>query len=450
MKSESVSRLQDIPVRIIGSGTGAPSPAPRPQYHGRRRAAQLLALAVVTLVPLTGLFRIDVRAGAMVILDRQIWFSDFFIVFGLWIFLATALIYLYSLAGTAFCGWACPQNSVSEWANFVTRRLLGKRAEVSLDGTPVVVTTSRRHWQNWALLAAAFLAAALVMALVPMLYFLPPRTILSFLSMRADPDLPGSLYWIYSVFVLIFLLDVTFLRHFWCRFICVYRVWQHSFKTKQTLHIAFDQSRSADCEGCNYCVTQCFIELDPRGTDVFDSCINCGECIDACDRMHRKRETPGLLSFEFGSRRGISLVSSQANTSQRHNNEYSLLGRLRWTIPFSVASLAMFAWGLFSYQPYHLSLDHGSAAAGQPIRQYLIEVASKHYHDGTVHLEVLGLDPGDYVLDQTSLKLTATEHRRVRLDIPGQLRHGLYRVVLRARSDDGWEESLSFQHLASP
>ena len=215
MKSESVSRLQDIPVRIIGSGTGAPSPAPRPQYHGRRRAAQLLALAVVTLVPLTGLFRIDVRAGAMVILDRQIWFSDFFIVFGLWIFLATALIYLYSLAGTAFCGWACPQNSVSEWANFVTRRLLGKRAEVSLDGTPVVVTTSRRHWQNWALLAAAFLAAALVMALVPMLYFLPPRTILSFLSMRADPDLPGSLYWIYSVFVLIFLLDVTFLRHFW-------------------------------------------------------------------------------------------------------------------------------------------------------------------------------------------------------------------------------------------
>jgi len=255
------------------------------------------------------------------------------------------MVFLYSIAGTVFCGWVCPQNTVAEWANFMTRKFLGKRAEVSLDGSAVRVTASKDHLLNWIVLALCFVGASMMVALVPMLYFYPVSAVWSFVSLRPSPALAGSLYWIYTVFVLIVLLDITVLRHFWCRFICVYRVWQHSFKTRQTLHIAYDKSRASDCPGCDYCVTKCFIDLDPRSTDVFDSCINCGECVDACNRMHQKEGKRGLLRFEFGER------STGQTAARRRNNEYSLLGRSRWALPFTFLGLAMFVWGIWTYEP---------------------------------------------------------------------------------------------------
>jgi polyferredoxin len=289
----------------------------------------------------------------------------------------------------------------------------------------------------------------MLMALAPLLYFFPPRVVWSFISFRVDPDLPASMYWIYTVFVLICLLDITVLRHFWCRFICIYRVWQHSFKTRQTLHIAYDASRSADCLGCDYCVTQCFLELDPRSTDVFDSCINCGECVDACTRMHQKKNQPGLLRFEFGQRTVSRTVSGAANTAARHNNEYSLLGRVRWTLPFSMLGVAMFAWGLWSYQPYHLAIDHDRAAALESASQYQIALTNKRYQAGDIHLSVSGLANTDYHLEQSDLHLLGTEHQVVHLIISQHLSHGLHRFIIHAQSPDGWHDDIPVQHLAS-
>ena len=117
--------LQDIPVRVMAA-------APKPRYHWRRRLLQALFIVILVAIPLSGLLRIDPVAGAFVVLDRQVWWSDFFLVFGLWILLAAGLVLLYSTLGTAFCGWACPQNTLSELANQWTYRLLGKRADIGL------------------------------------------------------------------------------------------------------------------------------------------------------------------------------------------------------------------------------------------------------------------------------------------------------------------------------
>ncbi|HLA74394.1 MAG TPA: 4Fe-4S binding protein, partial [Gammaproteobacteria bacterium] len=86
----------------------------------RRRAMQAAMILIFILIPLSGLFRIDPAAGSFVILDRQVWFSDFFLVIGFWVAVASGLILMYSTVGTAFCGWACPQNTLSEWANRMT------------------------------------------------------------------------------------------------------------------------------------------------------------------------------------------------------------------------------------------------------------------------------------------------------------------------------------------
>jgi len=443
MSYSAQTRLREIPVRVLAPGASSATPSTPTAFHGRRRAVQLVALALIVLVPTTGLFRIDPIAGAFVVLDRQVWFADFFLFFGLWIFLATVMVFLYSIAGTVFCGWVCPQNSVAEWANFMTRKFLGKRAEVSLDGAPVRVTASKDRLQNWLILALCFFGAAMAIALVPMLYFYPLPVVWSFVTLRPDPALASSLHWIYAVFVLIVLLDVTVIRHFWCRFICVYRVWQHSFKTRQTLHIAYDASRAADCVGCNYCTTKCFLDLDPRSTDVFDSCINCGECVDACDRMHQKSGTTGLLRFEFGERG----AAARAATRKR-NNEYSLLGRSRWALPFTFLGLAMFFWGIWSYEPYHLSVDHRAAAAGQTITDYQIAIANKRYRDADLRVRVSGIDPSEYHLSADAVKLGRAQHQSLTLSISPQLKHGLYPVRIDVQAQDGWVGHFQFQHLA--
>src|SRR5450756_2875648 len=248
MKLASTSALPLGAAAPAGFPTSAnPTRANSVRYHGRRRLVQAISFALAILVPATGLMRIDPSAGALVVLDRQIWFADFFLVAGLWIMLASALVILYSVAGTVFCGWVCPQNTLAEWANHMTHKLLGKRAEVSLNGDAPKVAAAKNKALNWTLLGLSFLCAAMLVALLPLLYFYPPDVVWSFITLRTDPRLAGSLYWIYSVWVLIIFLDIAVLRLFWCRFACVYRVWQHSFKTKETLHVAYDASRADEC-----------------------------------------------------------------------------------------------------------------------------------------------------------------------------------------------------------
>jgi polyferredoxin len=436
MSTSSRSSLQSIPIRIAPAG---PAAVPT-RYHERRRAIQLLMLALAVLIPVTGLFRIDPVGGALVVLGRQVWFSDFFLIFGLWITLATALIFLYSIAGTVFCGWACPQNTLAEWANYMTRLLLGRRAEVSLTGEPIQVTASKNRAANWVVLGLSFVLASMLAALVPMLYFYPPGAVWSFASLRADARLPGSLYWIYSVFVLIILLDVSVLRHFWCRFLCVYRVWQHSFRTRQTLHVAYDAGRSGDCNGCNFCETRCFIELDPRRTEVYSSCINCGECIDACGVMHQKKGEPGLLRFEFGER--------GARGGPR-DAQPSLLSRSRWALPFTLLGLLMFGWGLRTYEPFHLSVDHAEAAPGRAIQDYRIAIANKEYREHSLDVRVSGIPAGTYRLSEERLAVGGTERATLMLSIAPGLKHGLYPVHIEVRADDGWVGRFDIQHLAA-
>lgn len=426
--SDALSR---IPVKVIGTAK------PGLRLHLARRAVQAGFILLAILIPASGLFRIDPVAGAFVVLNRQIWFSDFFLMFGLWIMVATSAVMLYSVAGTVFCGWACPQNTMAEWANYMTRMFLGKRAEVSLEGNAPIVAASKKKAVNWAILGVSFLAAALFFGIIPLFYFYPPQVVWSFVTFSPDPHLAKSLHYIYFVCVIIILLDISVIRHFWCRFSCIYRVWQHFFRTKETLHVLYDESRSADCAKCNYCSTVCFLGLDPKRTDLYDSCINCGECINACDRLHAKEGGKGLLSFEMGERK-----KSRASTFR--NNVGSLASRINWTGPITLLGLSMFAWGLYSYSPFNLSADRFDSSG----QDYQIEVANKLYKPAEISLRVSGLPKGSYRLDAESFHLDAAKRRKVTLHIDPDLPKGLHRVLIRADSDSGWSDSFGIEHYS--
>ncbi|NOZ54381.1 MAG: 4Fe-4S binding protein [Gammaproteobacteria bacterium] len=410
------------------------------RLHWQRRAVQIATIVIAVIIPLSGLFRIDPVAGAFVIIDRQIWWSDFFLVFGLWLVIASGLVMLYSTVGTAFCGWSCPQNSLSEWANYLTRRLLGKRADVSLTGEKVQVGANKNKWLNWLLLGAGFLVAALFFALVPLFYFYSPSVIWSFVTFQYNEQLAGSLHYIYFIFVLIVFIDIAFIRHFWCRFMCIYKVWQHGFKTKQTLHIDYDSSQAELCEKCNYCVTSCFLELDPRKTELYDTCINCGECITACDQLQAKKGRQGLLRFNVGER----FVNKKNLLRTRLS---SLSSRVHWTLPFAALGVAMFVWGLVSYEYYHLVVYRADISHGQQITDYRIVVSNKRNGAAEVAIEIEGLSAEQYHVSSTTARFAGVGRMDLDLKISPDMPPGLHSFLVHARAPNGWAERFRVQHF---
>jgi polyferredoxin len=427
--------IASIPVKVIGARKE------RKEFHWKRRLSQIAAILLAVLLPVSGLLRIDPEAGAFVVVDRQIWFSDFFLMSGLWITLASGLVLLYSSAGTVFCGWICPQNTLAEWANDLTHKLLGKRAEVNMSGEAPRVAAAKNKVTNWLLLGSAFLAAAMFFALIPLLYFYPPRMVWHFMTFQHDAQLARSLYWIYTVCVLVLFLDITMIRHFWCRFSCIYRVWQHSFKTKQTLHVTYDASRADECAKCNYCVTACFINLDPRKTDIYDSCINCGECIDACNRLHAKQGINGLLRFEMGERK-------QTTVGRFRNATVSLLARAKWASAFTVLGASLFLWGLWTYQPYHVAVYRAETQHSHSINDYRIAVSNKLYRPAEFSVLVQGLPRDSYHLNASEIKLAPAARGSVTLSVAPNLPHGLYAVAITVSAVDGWIGHYRIQHFS--
>jgi polyferredoxin len=425
--------LSKIPIAVEAVPSGR-------RFHWRRRLTQFAFIAALILIPVTGLLRIDPIAGAFVVLDRQIWWADFFLVFGLWLALASGMVLLYSTVGTAFCGWACPQNSLAELANRWTYKLLGKRADMSMSGEKMAVAASKNRWPNWLLLSLILLSVSMVMALIPLLYFYPPEVVWSFITFQDDARLADSLHYIYSIFVLVFLMDIGFIRHFWCRFICIYKVWQHGFKTHQTLQVAYDESRAEQCVKCNYCNTVCIVGIDPRNTDMYDSCINCGDCIDACNQLQAKKGGRGLLSFKSGA-----AASGKRGALARNLASMSL--RMRWTLPFAALGLGMFIWGLIDYQYYHLAVYRADTEHGTEIRDYRVAVSHKLYRDAELKVSLEGLPENSYRLSADTVHFTSAGRVDLNLHIDPVLEKGLHRFLVHVESSDGWRDSYRVQHF---
>lgn len=425
--------LSNIPINVEISKS-------RMSFHMRRRLTQLLFICLLVIIPVSGLLRIDPIAGAFVVMGRQIWWSDFFLVFGLWILLASGLVLLYSTVGTAFCGWGCPQNTLAEFANKWTYKLLGKRADVSISGEKMMVAAGKNRPLNWLLLGMIILLISMFIALIPLFYFYTPDVIWSFVTFQHDARLAGSLHYIYLIFVLVIFVDVSFIRHFWCRFMCVYKVWQHGFKTHHTLRVIYDDARKDSCEKCNYCNTVCYLGIDPRRTDLYDSCINCGDCIDACNRVQAKNNMPGLLRFESGA-------YSKQKPGKIKRNLASMSTRMKWTIPFAVLGLAMFVWGLVSYQDYHLAVYRADMEYGAEITDYRVAVSNKIYHSADLSVSIEGLSPSSYDLSKHKVHFDSAGRIDLDLHIQPNLKQGLHTFLVRVKSQDGWQDAYRVQHF---
>jgi polyferredoxin len=319
------------------------------KYHLPRRVVQVATLLVISLIPALGIFRIDLPSASFYVLGHQIWWSNFFFISGLAIVIAITPIITYMTIGAAWCGWACPQNLLSEWANNLTYKFLGKRADVRVDGKGMVVAAAKNKAVNWLILGTIFLAAAMVLALVPLLLYYPRGDMWGFVTFSGSREITDSIKYPYYFLVFLIFIDIAFVRYFFCDYACFYRMGHMLFKTKDALHVTYDASRSSDCSKCNYCATSCITSIQPTDIKITDPCIGCGECIDACDQLHEKTGTAGLLRFEVGKK------SSGAAWIQKLREFFA---RLNWPLGLIfVYGCVLMGWGIATQQPARIPLS---------------------------------------------------------------------------------------------
>jgi len=318
------------------------------QFHWKRRATQLAVLLLIALIPALGLFRIDLASASFFVFGNQIWWSSFAFAIGLAIIIITVPILTYMTIGTVWCGWACPQNLLSEWANNLTYKLLGKRADMRVDGEGMIVAAAKNKTLNWLILGSSFLVVSAILAFIPLLFFYPPSNVWDMVFSGHKPQANILIAYLFSTFLIF--IDIAAIRYFFCDYACFYRMGQRIFQTRDALHVSFDASRSADCSKCNYCTTMCITNIQPTEIKPYDTCIDCGECIDACDRLHAKSQTRGLLRFEIGEKGGETTWGEKfSEISKRFN---WLVGAV-----FLLGS-TMMIWGLVTQEPIQAKMSY--------------------------------------------------------------------------------------------
>jgi polyferredoxin len=312
------------------------------QFHPYRRAMQIAMVVLLALIPAVGFFRIDLTTATFSILGRDIWWSNFLFTLGLAVTLATAPILTYMTIGTVWCGWLCPQNFLSEWANNMTHKFLGKRASVDIN-EDLQVASSKNKPLNWVILGLIFLAASLVLGAIPFLFFYPLAEVWGFVTHTSSDRISTFMQSLYYFSVFLTFVNIAVMRHFVCDYVCLYRIGQRLFGTRDALHINYDASRSDDCAKCNYCSTQCVTGINPTHIKLYDPCINCGECVDACNQLHAKSNTAGLIKFELGEKNETPTLRNQIR---------DVFSRFNWVVGgLFLLGCAMMAWGIVTQQP---------------------------------------------------------------------------------------------------
>jgi polyferredoxin len=118
-------------------------------YRPARRIIQVMTLVIIALIPASGLLRIDLTTASFLVMNHEVSWSNFSLVAGLALITATGPILTYLTIGPSWCGWACPQNLLSELANKFTQALLGKRASVDVREELILAPSKNSLW-NWA------------------------------------------------------------------------------------------------------------------------------------------------------------------------------------------------------------------------------------------------------------------------------------------------------------
>lgn len=219
------------------------------------------------------------------------------------IFLFTALF------GRVWCGWACPQTVYMEYLFRPIERLLeGSPAQQrKLDKQGFFVPKRLLKY-------LIYLLIAMVMAHAFLAYFVGTEQLWQWMQ-RSPLEHPATFLVMLVTAGLIFF-DFAYFREQTCLVACPYGRLQSVLLDEQSAIVAYDYNRGeprgrkaqrskepegfetwGDCIDCKACVVTC-----PTGIDIREGlqmeCINCTQCIDACDAIMERIDKPhGLIRY---------------------------------------------------------------------------------------------------------------------------------------------------------
>ena len=257
-----------------------------------RRIIQLLSLALLIAIPLLNLRGIDILMGSLYSLAiGPIWITD--PLSGLQVMLTTLtadttllLSMLLPVAfalvfGRVFCGWMCPQNLLSEIADYI-------RSKIGFDRPAKLPPSSMPR----------YVVLAIMLTLTLILGF-PAANLISapgIISVQISEFIMAGTAGIELLLIgAIILMEFFVIRRVWCNNICPIGGFLGIFRTAKTMKVVY-QTETDLCIKCGACVKACQLGLNPMGGKIYPLCHNCGDCIAACERATDKKNP---LSFRF-------------------------------------------------------------------------------------------------------------------------------------------------------
>ena len=256
-----------------------------------RRRFQWLVTLLIVLLPWiqpagNSLLRIDVPTLSLYLFGQVLRIEDMYIFLLFCLAFAIGFLLITLTSGRVWCGWACPQTTLNDLAEWFARCLKLKVFNNRLQGA---------LWRK-AVVQLLYLLLSLLVAANLLWYFIEPQR---FFSNLFNGQLQGGVGSTFVVMTLIVYLDLALVRRLMCKEFCPYGRIQTALVDAGTLTLQLPEAEMERCIKCNSCIRCCPMEIDIRdGYQV--ECINCGRCLDACRQIMHKRRQPGLISYTFG------------------------------------------------------------------------------------------------------------------------------------------------------
>ena len=246
-----------------------------------RRISQLTIFTLFLIGPWFGIWLFKGNLSASLLLDSIPLTDPFLLVqtlfAGHWPYatawtgaLIVSVFYLL-VGGRSFCSWVCPVNVVTDLAAW-SRRRLGIKTGRAPDG-------NTRYWLLAGVMLATVVSGVLVWEWVNPVSMLHRALIFG---------LWGGLW----LAVAIFLYDLLMASRGWCGHLCPMGAFYSLLGHAALIRVS--AARRGDCDDCMDCFVVCpepqvirpaLKAVGQSHPLIFSgNCINCGRCIDVCDR----------------------------------------------------------------------------------------------------------------------------------------------------------------------
>ncbi len=386
--------------------------------HGPARTFKwgvlIFCLAVYYLLPWLRWDRGPGRVSQAVLLDLpnrrfyffniEFWPQDIYYLTGALILSAIGLFLVTSLAGRAWCGYACPQTVWTDLFMWVERLVEGDRnARMRLDQGPA---NADKIWRK-TLKHAIWLAIAFWTGGAWIMYFADaPTLVREFWTGRAAQEA----YLFIGLFTFTTYLLAGWAREQVCTFMCPWPRFQAAMLDEQSLIVTYQDWRGeprghgkrdgspavaalGQCIDCLACLHAC-----PTGIDIRDGvqleCINCGLCVDACNEMMVKTGQPKwLVTWD-------TLAGQKAKTEGRHEKFRLLRPRTIIYLGAMVLALIVMGTALATRAHIDLAVQHDRAPLFVRVRDggirngYTLKISNKTQVPAQFELTLRGLAGG--------------------------------------------------------